>query len=534
MVNKLQKETIALEEVLRRKKWGLVPHCFSAAYELGSIATARPDLIREETISALENLLKTKGLHFSLYKGAATSLCLIAQNVKDSLFEKAISVLEALLFTSDGFNPLTYRIVADELGDLPVSICGPEITEEKIGFIPDVDLEDVLKDANIEKLKGLRFIGRSLTGSITGNDKILVTKFACKKEPLRFLYHEIAWMEHLSGYSFPVCFDVPRAIRVKGSYVFRLKSIPIEAPENIDNRYAVSFIAHKDYFTYPNDYRPEKRLSIEEFKEVIFRNAYLLGNLTSLGIVHSSIIKLFHNITQAGRRGDQGIYDWCRLREGRLHSWLYMCDYPNIGKTGLRDFQHLISFNGPTRELYRHIGNQILSLLLIVGSYFRNKDRRLIGFDKSGRPIDARHLFDKKVLKGLIKGIFLKYYQGFTGVQSTGPLPFDLEKLSLRMIEEMGIDRYMEEILRVEDQNRMTHQEFKRFLKDNGYPEDRIERLKKGARDIIVYTGPHLGGFNQRVSLPELMGAIRKMSALCILARYKKERSSSFSLKYLR
>lgn len=524
MPDDLEKEIIALEEVLRHKKWGLIPHCFLAAYELGSIATIRPDLIREETIFALENLLKAKGLHFSLYKGAATSLCLIAQNVKDSLFERAISALETLLYTSDGLNPLTYKIVANELGDLPVSIRGPEITEEKIEFISDVGLEDVLKEANIKGLKGLRFIGRSLTGSIMNSNKILVIKFACKKEPSQFLYNEIVWMENLKGYSFPVRFDVPKALKVKGSYVFRLKDIPIEAPENINSRYAISFIADRGYFTYPNDYRPEKRLTKEEFKEVIFGNAYLLGNLASLGIVHSSIIKLFHNITQTGRREDQGTYDWCRMREGRLHSWLYMCDYPNIGKTGLRDFQHFISFNFPARELYRHIGNQILSLLLIVGSYFRNKHRELVGFAENGRPVDARHLFDKEVLKELIKGIFSKYYHSFTGKEPSGLSPFDLENLSSRMIEEMGIDRYMEEILRVEDQNRMTDQEFKSFLKDRGYPEDRIETLKKGAKDIIVYTGPHLGGFNQRVSLPELMGAIRRMSALCILARYKKER----------
>ncbi len=524
MADDLEKERFALEEVLIQKKWGLIPHCFSAAYGLGSIATVRPDLIKEETIFALENLLKTKGLHFSLYKGAAASLCLIAQNVKNSLFKKAISTLETLFYTSDGLNPLVYRIVADELGDLPVSIRGPEITEEKIDFIPDVGLEDVLKEANIKGLKALRFMGRSLIGSIMSSNRILVIKFACNKEPFQFLYNEIVWMEHLKGCSFPVRFDVPNALKVKGSYVFRLKDVPIEAPENINSRYAISFIADKDYFTYPNDYRPEKRLTIKEFKEVMFRNVYLLGKLASLGIVHSAIIKLFHNITQAGRREDQGIYDWCRIREGRLHSWLYMCDYPNIGKTGLRDFQHLISFNGPPRELYRHIGNQILSLLLIVGSYFRNKHRKLIGFDENGRPVDARHLFDKEVLKELIKGIFSKYYHSFTGEEFSGLLPFDLENLSSRMIEEMGIDRYMEEIFRVEDQNRMTDQEFKRFLKDRGYPEDRIEGLKKGAKDIIVHTGPHLGGFNQRVSLPELLGTIRRMSTLCILARYKKER----------
>ena len=89
------------------------------------------------------------------------------------------------------------------------------------------------------------------------------------------------------------------------------------------------------------------------------------------------------------------------------------------------------------------------------------------------------------------------------------------------MIEEMGVDRYMEEILRVPDQNDMTDTEFKRFFEDAGYSTDQIKELKKGESDIVMHTGPHLGGFNRQISLPELIESVAAMSALCIAGKYE-------------
>ena len=158
----------------------------------------------------------------------------------------------------------------------------------------------------------------------------------------------------------------------------------------------------------------------------------------------------------------------------------------------------------------------MLSLLLVAGSYFRNKNRSRVGLDEHGRPVDARDLFDKRVLKDIILGVFLSYYEGFVQREFAGELPLDMDRLAARMIDEMGVDRYMEEILRIADQKEMTDEQFRRFLKERGYSDETMKGLKKGIKDIAVLTGPHLGAFNDRISLPELVESVETMAALCI------------------
>jgi hypothetical protein len=194
--------------------------------------------------------------------------------------------------------------------------------------------------------------------------------------------------------------------------------------------------------------------------------------------------------------------------------------------TGLRDFEHLISANGRGRKLYYFIGTQILSLLLVTGSYFRHQDRDRVGLDGQGNPTDTRDLFDKLVLKDLVEGIFLNYYHGFAGMELSMDVPLDFDRLSSRMIEEMGVDRHMEEVLRVVDQKQMSDEEFSTFLSERGYRANEIKGFKKGAEDIIIYTGPHLGGFNERISLPELIESVGAMSATCMAGRYWREKFS--------
>ena len=47
--------------------------------------------------------------------------------------------------------------------------------------------------------------------------------------------------------------------------------------------------------------------------------------------------------------------------------------------------------------------------------------------------------------------------------------------------------------------------------------------MKRGAEEITLFTGPHLGGFNQQISIPELIECVGTMAALCIYGRYLKE-----------
>jgi len=527
----LERERTVAENVLETEGYDFAAK-YMALCDLHSLARTDPEIINSKTISVLEGVLKDSGLSrqtqsFFVYKEAADALAsIIVRTVGEPLADRAISALKTVLGTAAGN---AQRAATEALGSLPVSVRGPKVSEDSTENIPQVGWQEILEEKGIKIHDAPAVIGRSLVVGIDDENRLLVVKLACAQDSFRSMYREAAWMEHLSSgdYSFPVRFNIPVAIKINGSYIFRLENRPAKISDRIDlhpDGYAICFIASKDYFNYPNDHRTERRLTMEEFREVMFRDAWLLGKLTSLGIVHSAPIPLFHNRVQRVRRADNGLYEW--PRGGRLDRWLDSCCYPNFGSTGIRDFEHLVAFEGLSQNLYRHIGTHILSLLLVAGSYFRNKDQGRVGLDEQGRPVDAQDLFDKEFLKELIRGIFLSYYHGFAGRELSDELPFDFDELSSRMIEEMGVDRHMEEVLRVVDQEQMTDAQFKDFLRERGRSDEEIRRLKRGSEDIIIHTGPHLGGFNQRISLPELIESAGIISALCIVGRYWQEKFS--------
>jgi hypothetical protein len=78
----------------------------------------------------------------------------------------------------------------------------------------------------------------------------------------------------------------------------------------------------------------------------------------------------------------------------------------------------------------------------------------------------------------------------------------------------------MEEILRQIDQRQMSDTEFNQFLTQRGFSAKKAAVTSKGAADIVLHTGPHLGGFNQSISIPELIEATAAMAATCILGRF--------------
>ena len=251
---------------------------------------------------------------------------------------------------------------------------------------------------------------------------------------------------------------------------------------------------------------------------MLFRNAWLLGKLAAMGMVHTAPIPLFHNRIQRARRADGGIYEWDR--GGRLDRWLYSCRYPNFGLTGIRDFEHFITISKAGIKLYRHIGNHILSLLLVAGSYFRYKEKDRYVFNQNGSAPDYRELFDGPFFEELVRGVFYNYYHGFVGKTFERKLSFDFETFTRRLIEEMGIDRHMVEILRSVDQREMTDQTFRAFLNDNGFSDKEVDRIEKGREDITICSGPHLGGFNERISLPELITFLSMVSSFCVAGKY--------------
>jgi len=170
------------------------------------------------------------------------------------------------------------------------------------------------------------------------------------------------------------------------------------------------------------------------------------------------------------------------------------------------------------RQLYRHIGNHLLSLILVAGSHFRHKAPEMMGTDGNGAPLDMRHLFDREQYIDLVDGLFGAYYTGFSKDGRPPDMKAAIAALVTGLIEQMGVDRYMREILRREDQKRMPPEAFKAFLdRYNLTPANDIE---KGRADIEVHTGPHLGEFNGPISVPELTAFLRSAAAVTVAGRF--------------
>jgi len=324
------------------------------------------------------------------------------------------------------------------------------------------------------------------------------------------------------GFAFDRRFHIPVPLLFGGQRLFRINRLPLSPPGAVDrhpDNIAVAFLAHRDYFVYPNHHGVDGKSAAE----MLARNAYLLGRLAAAGVIHNAPIPLFHNRTQRLRRDDQGRYQW--FRAGRLDQWLDSCRFPNFGLSGLRDFEHLEPLAGGSRTLYRHIGSHLLSLLLVAGSVFRCREATRVGWDEKGNPLDTRELFNRRLLKTMIREIFRNYYCGFTGSRASIPLPLEADRLVERMIDEMGVDRHMTELLRRADQKGLSDSQFFGFLQERGYGAEQLEGVVRGEKDILIHSGPHLGDFNRQISLPELIEAVAAMSAVCMAGRYTRQNS---------
>ena len=436
---------------------------------LETLARAKAGVFDEKTVSLLASLLEDRHIArnrqslFLFRKAADTLSALVTDTPAGGLSECAFQALRRALRMPRG---PARRAVAEALGGLPTTVKGPEVPAPPFGEIPAADPAALFDKWGLRPTAAPAPMGRSLVSPLPGGD-LLVLKLARAGERPEDLAREPLWMDLLRSQPLPTSqrFDVPRPLYLDGSPLFRVAPDPAKesgAKDTGGGRPAVAFVAPSDYFRYPNDPRPEQRPPWGENLEMLCRSAELLGMLASRGIIHTAPIPLFHNRMQQDRRSDGGRYDW--TLGGRLDRWISSCAFPNIGPTGIRDFEHFTSVHGHSRTLYRPVGDHLLSLLLIAGSTFRALDPSRMGLDEEGRPADVRDLFDPERLGLAVEGLFRHYFQGFTGSPLSGAPPFDAARLTDRMIEEMGVDRHMDEVLRIADQNEMDDKDFRRFL----------------------------------------------------------------------
>ena len=502
---------------------------YMAVANLAYVVETAPELAGESTVTVLAELF-FREVHmgrrqsYFLYRKAAAIIAAILVNTREtSVAAAARGALKRIVNHQTG---PPHRAAAEALGSLPASFPAQKdlrrCSRPKAGRIPHVRWPALLRFAGLAENSEFQPVGRSLVFRRDA-DTLVVVKTEADVTKARDLEREARWMQHLPDIAaqFPVRFHIPEPIPIKGKHVCSVSGCPAPSPENgpcSGRRLAICFKTVDDYYIYPNDHRKSHRPREAGFLKTLSKNAWILGRLASLGIMHTAPIPLFHNRVQQHRRDDAGLYQW--FREGRLDQWLRSCQFPNLGKSGARDFEHLEVFEGSRGELYRIVGSHLFSLVLVAASYFRNKDISLQGRTEDGKTVDARRLFDRGLLIQAIQTVFTRYYHGFTHREFTGDFPFKVGNLADRMIEEMGVDRHMEEVLRVADQQRMTAGDFANFLSQRGYSDDQIAALPQGKADIAILTGPHLGGFNQRISLPELIHFTAGTTATCIADRY--------------
>jgi len=484
------------------------------------------------TVAVLAGLLdsdrhtgQTQAYH--LFRSIAGTLVTIGC----SRYDPGVSrqALQVLLPAATGSRGERQRALAETVGTLPVNIKGPQMQFATAGLPPPRrSLKSILAQMGAGPSAG-SYLGRSLVVPLAESDEVAVIKIARRGEDPAGLEREARWLDYLrkSAQLFAESFIIPRPVPMKNGYLLQPLNLPVSSsrPRDIDpgTAAAIAFTVHRDYFVYPNDHRPEARLSYEHFRQIMRRAAVLFGELAAGGIVHTAPIPLFHNRVQRQRRDDGGLYEWDRA--GRLDRWLQSSRFPNFGPTGIRDFEHLTSLGTRVgHQLYRHIGNQLLSLVLVAGSYFRHKAPESVGLDKHGDPLDVRYLFDRAQFSGLVQTVFTAYHTGFSEGEPVVDMQAEIEALVTALINQMGVDRHMREILRREDQSRMTTADFHSYLSQYSLPAGAAAEFEKGRADIEIHSGPHLGEFNGPISVPELTAFLRSASAVIVAGRFLEQR----------
>lgn len=498
---------------------------FSASYmavkTINGYIENSPHRVTDTTVKALILLIQSRRFDTQkqvlfLFRETAETLISILIRINGTPGSFVIPDLQTILLNSQGPR---HRAVAEALGSLPLEIKPPKSSPVVETQWSTILFQEIVEKLDMGRETKFSWQGRSLTAPTLSN-RTGVIKFVKHNEDPFTLTCETGWMdffEETRTFS-PTEFDIPKPLKKEGLSLFKVIDIPenITLPENLHpERFAIVFSAAKKYYDYPNE--PLDRETFLDLSEVLGRNARLLGKTASMGIIHTAVIPLFHNRVQQERRADLGVYQW--EQSGRLDRWLESCRHPNFASCGLRDFEHFSSIS-TIKRLHHHIGSHFLSLILVAGSFFRNINPGKRGKDSLGNPVDARTLFDPTLFEESIVNSINQYYLGFTGRSADHELAALPAGLICSLIDEMGVDRHMEEILRVEDQNRMDQDEFKLFLLERGFSPDDIAIHERGKANIPIETGPHLGGFNQGISVPGLIDYIFSCASLCVCGRY--------------
>jgi hypothetical protein len=210
-----------------------------------------------------------------------------------------------------------------------------------------------------------RIMGRTLVFAINGG--CLAIKFPSKPED----EEKLSWEASIQKYM--VELGLRGSIPEPLGGIFELKGLSSDLKKALGAAgcRVLAYTAERDYFIYLND----PRLKDGEFQRGLEGCASDLGRITARGMIHRSLIPLFHRREASPSRPDGGAYHWSRRVVGRLESWAESCKYPNLRLSGLADFEHVeVRDRASTGDLQQAIGEHLLSLCLMIGSYFRSRE----------------------------------------------------------------------------------------------------------------------------------------------------------------
>lgn len=312
-----------------------------------------------------------------------------------------------------------------------------------------IDLKSFLAEYGADRLE---IIGRTLIAPV--DEGFLALKLCIDSEDKQKLLFEARMLKYLKEIILSSTLPCPLG------GLFRIRGLPLHVLDDLKLKdpYAICYIANRSYLTYLND----PRLSMDDLKRGLSSCAQDLARLTRRGLIHTSLIPLFHKKHHIASEDID--YQWNRKIAGRLERWLESCRYPNLRLSGIADFEHVeLHPEISPQELQSHIGGHLLSLSLVLGSYFRYKGE-----------------FDQKALKSIMSNCFREYYCALTTMPSRLDEAIDWDELALQMVEEMGFDGYI-------------------------------------GNDLEDIDGPHLGVPRGPFPIPELIKAIHVTSIISVM-----------------
>ncbi len=290
---------------------------------------------------------------------------------------------------------MAMRVDNSDFDSISKILCGQKLLRQRY-FLVDSSIKFDARD--IETIDLQELLSRHTTSRLERRGRTIViplekgclaVKLSLKEGDEIPLLHEANMQSSFSDMG--LSSRIPRPL----GGLFRIEGLPswIEADMGISKPHGICYTADLDYFRYLGD----PLLTEEEMSQSLRSCAEDLGRLARKGLIHTALIPLYHNCERASR--NDSAYRWNRKVAGRLDNWLQSCRYPNLRLSGIADLEHMeLHSEISSRDLHVYVGEHLLCMSLVLGSYFRRRGK-----------------FEIKAISRILRDCFRVYYKALTG-----------------------------------------------------------------------------------------------------------------------